>query len=582
MITYSNKLDMTPGGFPCVINLNQYDDDVELQFLLHTRTGLFTLQTGTTAMIRGTKRDGNAYSADATINVSSSTVTVAVTKQMTAAAGKNVFELVLLKGTKVLSTANFILQVEHAAMDADTVTSESVLKEMNALIESASTAKAAAEEATEAAQSVSASAAQIEANRQAIAENASGIAANTTAVADLKDDFVQPGVVDKYVKNVKIYGAPTYVMISNLRNAFTSGTGFMIYLTDSQGEDTSNVLVNESELPVSGHYYKELSDGRMYSFDYDLSGITPGTRITSKGLAHLIKGRCFFEGLNDIVNKNQGSENVGKALVVGADGEVTLGEAGLPEAVKVALLNCFNSVGWKDGNATGDELYTELEDALYGLNRLVRISATFNQGSDIIYTTDDVDVLSNYLTVIGTYSDETTRELHNYVIDSEMTAGTCPCTVSYSGKTASFNAEITAKVYAIADSDIVQGGVASAYPYHNSNTNRVGYYGLGLPLKPGAKYKVEYTDNTSGGTVDVGIKRYLSAAHDAVVAHTNINFEAWEQAVSGWKKSGTEFMAEADQTMLFCTFRNSDSTGIITPNNVSNLKLTCIAGNVGV
>ena len=199
MITYSNKLDMTPGGFPCVINLNQYDDDVELQFLLHSRTGLLTIQTGTTAMIRGTKRDGNAYSADATINVSSSTVTVAVTKQMTAAAGKNVFELVLLKGTKVLSTANFILQVEHAAMDADTVTSESVLKEMNALIESASTAKAAAEEATEAAQSVSASAAQIEANRQAIAENASGIAENTTAVADLKDDIskIIPGLSDE-------------------------------------------------------------------------------------------------------------------------------------------------------------------------------------------------------------------------------------------------------------------------------------------------------------------------------------------------------------------------------------------------
>lgn len=207
MITYSNKLDMTPGGFPCVINLNQYDDDVELQFLLHTRTGLFTLQTGTTAMIRGTKRDGNAYSADATINVSSSTVTVAVTKQMTAAAGKNVFELVLLKGTKVLSTANFILQVEHAAMDADTVTSESVLKEMNALIESASTATAAAEEATEAAQSVSASAAQIEANRQAIAA--------------LKDDLnTESGTRASQINTMQ-----TYVdgHIVNLRNDLDTG-----------------------------------------------------------------------------------------------------------------------------------------------------------------------------------------------------------------------------------------------------------------------------------------------------------------------------------------------------------------------
>lgn len=69
------------------------------------------------------------------------------------------------------------------------------------------------------------------------------------------------------------------------------------------------------------------------------------------------------EAMEDKVDKQQGNGNAGKALIVGADGRVTTGDAGIPEAVKVALLQCFRKVAWID--ATAQEYYDALYAALY-------------------------------------------------------------------------------------------------------------------------------------------------------------------------------------------------------------------------
>ena len=189
MLTLTNRIDMRPGAVPLVIHLGQYDSDFTLVFELYSSAGNFTVESGTTAMIRGTKTDGHAYDADATIDVSAKTVTVAGSEQMTAAKGRNVYELVLKKGTKVLSTANFILDVERAAMDADTIASESVLKELNAIIDSAATSTQAAADAVSAAD-------RAEDAADSVSSASTQIATNTADIADLKADFEQlePGL----------------------------------------------------------------------------------------------------------------------------------------------------------------------------------------------------------------------------------------------------------------------------------------------------------------------------------------------------------------------------------------------------
>lgn len=150
MIQHQRNINMYPGvRAPERIHLSQYDSDFTLVFSLYSSAGSFSVDSGTTVMIRGTKGDGNGYSANASL--SGTTVTVQGNNQMTAVAGPNTFELVLTRSGKVLSTANFILDVEPAAMDADTIQSETVLKELQAIIDSASTSTAAATRAEEAA-----------------------------------------------------------------------------------------------------------------------------------------------------------------------------------------------------------------------------------------------------------------------------------------------------------------------------------------------------------------------------------------------------------------------------------------------
>ena len=124
MLKRTYELDMVPGGIPLSIHLSQYDSDVQLVFQLYASQGTLAIpDTGVTAQIRGTKLDGNGISADCTFEVIDSvpTVTVQMTKQMTAIAGKNTFELVL-KATSgsseySLPSANFYLEVERAALD---------------------------------------------------------------------------------------------------------------------------------------------------------------------------------------------------------------------------------------------------------------------------------------------------------------------------------------------------------------------------------------------------------------------------------------------------------------------------------
>ena len=143
MITYEFDLDMVPGGRRTEVWLNQYDEDFELKINLIARQGTFTVETGTTAAIRGTKPDGNGFSADCTLE--GTVVTVTGDQQMTVAAGKAAFELTLYRSGKELNTANFTVYIERAALDKDTVSSKSQTRELSEIEDNAEELLAAAQ-----------------------------------------------------------------------------------------------------------------------------------------------------------------------------------------------------------------------------------------------------------------------------------------------------------------------------------------------------------------------------------------------------------------------------------------------------
>lgn len=134
MITFTYDLDVVPGIVPLVVPLKQYEDDVKIIFNVFSRVGTLNLQEGTTVSIRGTKPDGNGISIDASL--SGSIVTANVDKQMTAVAGKALYELVFTNSSgDDFITASFVVFVQRAALDKDTLKSGSVIRELVDIID---------------------------------------------------------------------------------------------------------------------------------------------------------------------------------------------------------------------------------------------------------------------------------------------------------------------------------------------------------------------------------------------------------------------------------------------------------------
>jgi hypothetical protein len=71
------------------------------------------------------------------------------------------------------------------------------------------------------------------------------------------------------------------------------------------------------------------------------------------------------------------------------------------------------------------------------------ITATFNQGSTIIYDTATLDSLKQYLAVTASYNDGSTETVTGYTLSGTLVEGTSTVTVSYGGKTVTFTVEVT-------------------------------------------------------------------------------------------------------------------------------------------
>lgn len=110
MLTQTICLDMVPRGDRPTVHLNQGDADFVVVIKLIAPEEDFTVVSGTTATLRGTKPDGTSYTKGASIN--NKIVTVSGDSNLTAAAGKGVFEICLTYRGKELYSSNFYIAVE--------------------------------------------------------------------------------------------------------------------------------------------------------------------------------------------------------------------------------------------------------------------------------------------------------------------------------------------------------------------------------------------------------------------------------------------------------------------------------------
>lgn len=199
-----------------------------------------------------------------------------------------------------------------------------------------------------------------------------------------------------------------------------------------------------------------------------------------------------------------------------------LGNAGLSNAAKIALLNCFANVAWIGDD--GQDYYDALYDALYPETppaQLVSITAAFDQTGVTIYDTDTLDDLKPYLTVTAEYDDSTTEEVTNYVLSGTLTIGTSTITVSYGGMSDTFSVTVTDSKSWTLTRGVDNSGVG-AIVYISDPTTTRGIYASATgehPLYqresgssiPTDYYPIEIPDGATGLKLTTGANVYVGA-----------------------------------------------------------------------
>lgn len=109
-----------------------------------------------------------------------------------------------------------------------------------------------------------------------------------------------------------------------------------------------------------------------------------------------------------------------------------------------------STVNWevsKEGYITQSGSEVILEDTTKNIELIkdvVSVTAEFTQGSRTIFSNQELDDLRELLVVNASYSDGTSDVAESYSLTGELSEGTSVITVSYGGKTTTFNVNVTA------------------------------------------------------------------------------------------------------------------------------------------
>ena len=126
IIQHDFSVDITPGARPQIIYVSEYDIGRQFAVTIMSGDEVFTIPANTAATIEGTIAD-HGFTADAT--VASNKVYFSLTEDMTAVAGLAWTKIKLVNSNEPVSTCAFILAVDRAGVEADTVIGASGFEE---------------------------------------------------------------------------------------------------------------------------------------------------------------------------------------------------------------------------------------------------------------------------------------------------------------------------------------------------------------------------------------------------------------------------------------------------------------------
>lgn len=119
------NLDLIPDGIPPIVHVSQYDKGQLWKFNIIQNNTLFEIPAGSSVTVQGTKKDGTGFQYPCTY--SGSQVTVTEEQQMTVFFGDVKAEIVIVNGDDLIGTLNFIIRIEQAPLNENTIISETML-----------------------------------------------------------------------------------------------------------------------------------------------------------------------------------------------------------------------------------------------------------------------------------------------------------------------------------------------------------------------------------------------------------------------------------------------------------------------
>lgn len=187
------------------------------------------------------------------------------------------------------------------------------------------------------------------------------------------------------------------------------------------------------------------------------------------------------------------------------------------------------------------------------------ISAIYNQGDNVIYPDSDLDSLKVNLVVTAHYDDESTSPINDYLLSGNLTVGSSVITVSYGGKTTTFNVNVTARptlssinavftqgnmeVYPTTDLDTLKKNLVVKASYSDGSNSVITEYSLSGELTLGMSViTVSYLDKTTTFNVNVIEAPVIDRNSDAYIenGYMYINTDTIRKAGGAVRRTGED------------------------------------------
>ena len=344
------------------------------------------------------------------------------------------------------------------------------------------------------------------------------------------------------------------------------------------GVKLADSSVSEGKLASSAVTTTKLADGAVTAGKI-ASGVVPAVDATLAQTGAAADAKAVGDEIADLKSDLSETENE----IIRTAGVVEELECGLTEEVEAALLACFAHVAWISDD--GQTYYDALSNALNRSRVLSSIRAVFTQGSAVIYDTDELYALKQYLTVTAIYDGGTTKEVNNYTLNGELVPGNSTITVAYNKKTTTFNVNVTHQAKTLESISATFNSSASITTdnalddlrpyltvrasYSDGSTNTITNYALSGSLNVGANtITVTYSGKTD--TFDVNVTEVQTTLQSI-----SANYSGKQLILSGES-------VEKLRNGLTVTAHYSDGTDTTVTNYTLSGTLAAGTNNIGV